>query len=543
MKTTNDEGPTVAAVGLQGQTKTDPAIVADHGTAGKTRHPLSAAFGDMPADDFAELVADIKRNHLVSAIATAGDGSILDGWHRYKACIAAGVKPRFEPVSYIIEPAAEGAGRTMTEAEFVIAQNAHRRHLTPEQRRRIVAELLKADPAKSDRAIGSMAKVDHKTVATVRRQAEAGGEIPHHFERIGRDGKKQCKPAGQALEAKVKRVVAAADDHLRSMEGKPHKVRPDVVDVVARVVPDEVAPQATAAPDAKVQPEPPPDISPEREAELNEQLAAAVTSLRESEAQSAAIKASVRGTPAPQGAWAEVLGQLGAIAEAAARIQESFGDRLQPLPMPVGDMHAKLHARMAQMAASIAKLSEHVGQTFLNVDVPAPKAAGGRISEVIVTHGKQSVSVDAHLLRQIADALLKEGRKNAAHISGAFIQEAAGHLKQLVTKGHTNLIELARNELDREVRAEFDRRHPELLAEARQKQEKLSDEIHLWKERNKGTDDYMTQDEFRLLQGCLHPDRQPEAEKEKYGRAFQIIKRMESRIDPSKRKRMTKGWA
>lgn len=62
---------------------------------------------------------------------------------------------------------------------------------------------------------------------------------------------------------------------------------------------------------------PPPDISPQREAELNEQLADAVTALREEADQSAAIKASVRGVPATQGAWAEVLGQLGAIADMA----------------------------------------------------------------------------------------------------------------------------------------------------------------------------------------------------------------------------------
>ena len=176
-----------------------PHMVAAGTWLDKQRHLLSAAFGDMPADEFAELVRDIKRNGLLSAIVKSADGSILDGWHRYRACIEAGITPRIEPFSYIIEAAAEVAGRTMTEAEFVVAQNAHRRHLTAEQRRKIVGELLKADPAKSDRAIGSMAKVDHKTVAAVRRQAEAGGEIPHLTKTTGKDGKKYAKPAGQAL--------------------------------------------------------------------------------------------------------------------------------------------------------------------------------------------------------------------------------------------------------------------------------------------------------------------------------------------------------
>jgi hypothetical protein len=102
----------------------------------------------------------------------------------------------------------------MSQAEYVCAQNAHRRHLSQEQRRRIVAELLRADPAKSDRAIGSMAKVDHKTVAAVRCQAEAVGEIPQQKTRTTSDGKvrpvKPTKPAGEPrLTAPPATVVAA----------------------------------------------------------------------------------------------------------------------------------------------------------------------------------------------------------------------------------------------------------------------------------------------------------------------------------------------
>ena len=178
-----------------------PHMVAAGACLDKQRHPLSAAFGDMPADEFAELVRDIKRNGQISDIVKAADGSILDGWHRYRACIEAGITPRIEPFSYIIEAAAETAGRTLTEAEFVVAQNAHRRHLTAEQRRRVVAELLKADPAKSDRAIGSMAKVDHKTVAAVRRQAEGSGEIPQTSERKYSDGRTLTMPASKAVTA------------------------------------------------------------------------------------------------------------------------------------------------------------------------------------------------------------------------------------------------------------------------------------------------------------------------------------------------------
>jgi hypothetical protein len=172
------------------EARTDTLIVAEaSGLDKRTRHPLSANFGDMPDAQFAELVADIKHNGLLTAITTSEDGAILDGWHRYRACIAAGVKPRFEPFKFVVEPAAETAGRTMTEAEFVCSQNAHRRHLTTEQKRKVVLELLKADPTKSDRTVAAMAKVSDKTVGAVRARAEAVAEIPQQRTRTTSDGK------------------------------------------------------------------------------------------------------------------------------------------------------------------------------------------------------------------------------------------------------------------------------------------------------------------------------------------------------------------
>lgn len=207
------------------------------------RHPLSAAFGDMPTDEYNELVADVKRHGLITPVVYVTDERghklILDGWHRYRACIEAGVTPRLEPFDFVVEPATEQSGRTMTQAEFVVAQNAHRRHLTREQRRNIVVELLKAKPEASDRAIASMAKADHKTVGAVRREAEAGGEIPHLTKRVGRDGKRQ--PATTAQLAKPFPAKAVAQEMARrhghtnllvSM-GKLERVAVDGVEVIA----------------------------------------------------------------------------------------------------------------------------------------------------------------------------------------------------------------------------------------------------------------------------------------------------------------------
>lgn len=85
------------------------------------RHPLSAAFPDMPEDEFAALVEDIRQNGLLQPVVTH-DGMVLDGWHRYRASIEAGVEPAFDEF--------DGADPVA----FVLSLNMHRRHLNATQR-------------------------------------------------------------------------------------------------------------------------------------------------------------------------------------------------------------------------------------------------------------------------------------------------------------------------------------------------------------------------------------------------------------------------
>jgi hypothetical protein len=84
---------------------------------------------------------------------------------------------------------------------LAISLNLHRRHLTAEQKRDIIARLLKEDPAQSDRKIGNMVKADHKTVGAVRAEAEARGEIPHVETR--KDAAGRAQPARRPKAAKV----------------------------------------------------------------------------------------------------------------------------------------------------------------------------------------------------------------------------------------------------------------------------------------------------------------------------------------------------
>src|SRR5262249_5900996 len=50
---------------------------------------------------------------------------------------------------------------------YIISKNIHRRHLTPEQRRELIAKLIAAQPEKSDRQIAEEARVDKNVVSRV----------------------------------------------------------------------------------------------------------------------------------------------------------------------------------------------------------------------------------------------------------------------------------------------------------------------------------------------------------------------------------------
>jgi ParB-like chromosome segregation protein Spo0J len=144
-------------------------------------HPFSAMFPPITAEDFDKLVDDIKKNGLLQAIVVY-QGKILDGNNRYRACLQARIKPRF---TELVE-----AGDAQAQA-YVISANIHRRHLSLEQRREIIATLLKADSTKSNRQIGETTKADHKTVGAVRAGSEACGEIPHTETTTDTTGRKQ----------------------------------------------------------------------------------------------------------------------------------------------------------------------------------------------------------------------------------------------------------------------------------------------------------------------------------------------------------------
>lgn len=96
-------------------------------------HPLALIFPPMEEGEFKELCESVRLHGLRDDI-TLLDGKVLDGIHRYKACVEAEIKPTFTPYSE------EFDGKSPE--EFVMDKNFARRHLSLSQRAAIGTQFL-----------------------------------------------------------------------------------------------------------------------------------------------------------------------------------------------------------------------------------------------------------------------------------------------------------------------------------------------------------------------------------------------------------------
>lgn len=144
----------------------------------------------LDAEQYDALRADIKAHGIRVPVDADENGQVLDGHHRSLIAAELGIDC----------PRRTVAG--LTEAEKVahaIAVNAHRRHLTQEQKRALLAESIKSEPEASDREHARRVGADHKTAGAVRSGLEGRGEVPHVAERRDSVGRQQpaSKPRPQ----------------------------------------------------------------------------------------------------------------------------------------------------------------------------------------------------------------------------------------------------------------------------------------------------------------------------------------------------------
>jgi hypothetical protein len=200
-------------------------------------HPAADLFPLMSEAELRELGEDIKANGLRASIVLY-KGKLLDGRNRLDAMELVGVKFGFMhgtdsatknklfylhacdgPDIFNSEAAVIDHFGGMSDVDpgadpyaFVLSANLHRRHLTSEQKRELIAKVLKAKPEASNRTVAKQVRAHHTTVGTVRAEMESTGEISQLDKTTGADGKKRKKPAKKrAVETDQERATGSGE--------------------------------------------------------------------------------------------------------------------------------------------------------------------------------------------------------------------------------------------------------------------------------------------------------------------------------------------
>jgi hypothetical protein len=176
-------------------------------------HPAAELYPLLAKTDstaFKELVDDIKANGLIEPLVFWSDNNgprLLDGRNRLDALAQLGLL--YETPDHHLGCKKWGGkqwtGRPGDRVDgfdckhlhdgdpyaIALSPNVHRRHLNAEQKRDLIAKVLKAKPEASNLQIARQTKVDDKTIAKVRAALESRSEIPNVKKRVDSKGRKQ----------------------------------------------------------------------------------------------------------------------------------------------------------------------------------------------------------------------------------------------------------------------------------------------------------------------------------------------------------------
>lgn len=138
-------------------------------------------FPDLPPTEYAELKASAEKHGIQVPIIEDEEGNVIDGKHRKQISRELGIE-----CPHITRHFASEAEKM----EVAAAVNAKRRsHLNGKQKRVVIAKYLKADAEIADNYLGELLGVSKNTVADVREELEAVGQIDKLTMLRGKDGK------------------------------------------------------------------------------------------------------------------------------------------------------------------------------------------------------------------------------------------------------------------------------------------------------------------------------------------------------------------
>ena len=153
----------------------------------------------LPPDEYAQLRDSIRDRGVLQPLLITADHVLIDGHERWRAIRELNLA-RY-PLRVV------GNLDEAERKELAIRLNVERRHLTRRQRQELLAELIQTAPAKSNRELADLFKVDQRTVGRTKKKLVAGGAFAPPDEIRGRDGKTYHYPATSVENPAVARLA------------------------------------------------------------------------------------------------------------------------------------------------------------------------------------------------------------------------------------------------------------------------------------------------------------------------------------------------
>lgn len=193
-------------------------------------HPAADLFPMMGELELAALALDIEKHGMQTLPVFLGD-QLLDGRNRIAALDLIGglrftraksgsATQYFHVLRWAKHDKGVGIVPLPDDTDpyvYVVSANIQRRHLTGDQKRDLIAALLRANPTKSDRQIAAAVKASPTTVGTVRHGLEKAGDVSKLDTRTDTIGREQpaTKPPVTPVLVAVGTATANANEALR----------------------------------------------------------------------------------------------------------------------------------------------------------------------------------------------------------------------------------------------------------------------------------------------------------------------------------------
>jgi hypothetical protein len=127
-------------------------------------HPLAEDYPEADPSEFAGLVDSIRTQGILQPLTLFDDGGVklLEGRHRRSAGLKVGHRWRLEDFRMF-------CGNVGEAEVYVYSVNSLRRHLSKEQKEKMVLKLLAKHPQMPSRRLASLCGVSHSTILRLRK--------------------------------------------------------------------------------------------------------------------------------------------------------------------------------------------------------------------------------------------------------------------------------------------------------------------------------------------------------------------------------------